>query len=94
VEAARSVTGRIDLRSVMPELAAAVVYYGHGDPHRGMKPRLPHKIGEGIRGGEIVWRRARCVDACGHAPEFAVEPGQRDPIPTGKKKTAPARWVP
>jgi hypothetical protein len=48
-EAARSVTGWIDLGSVMPELAATVVYYGHGDPHRGMKHRLPHKIGEGIR---------------------------------------------
>jgi hypothetical protein len=39
-------------------------------------------------GGDIVRRRARCAYAGGHAPEFAVEPGQRDPIPTGRKKTA------
>jgi hypothetical protein len=35
--------------------------------------------------GEIVWRRARCTDAGGYAPEIAVDPSQRDPIPTEKK---------
>jgi hypothetical protein len=33
-------------------VALAVVYYGHGDPYRGLKPRRPHKIGEGRVTGE------------------------------------------